>query len=152
MAAGDWNGVLTGRLDGWKAAGYMFSTHPWTGVGHGAYRAEFVPAKLALLARGERLYTGYGDVAFANAHNELLEVGADLGLPGLAALGWGLGVLAGALARRSREGRDAGAFAWAGAAGLGLLALAHFPFRIALVAFPALLFLAWALRPHEESA
>jgi O-antigen ligase len=137
---GDWNEVLTGRLDGWYAAGWMLSEHPWTGVGHGAYRPEFVPAKLALLDRGVDFYSAPFQTVFANAHNEYLEVAAEWGIPGILVLAWGLWVLGGAL-RRARQ-----PLAWAGAAALAVLSLAHFPFRIAIVAFPALLFLAWIFR------
>jgi O-antigen ligase len=158
---GDWNAVLTGRLDGWRAAVWMLGEHPWAGVGHGAYRAEFAPAKLALLDRGAAFHSGQQQ-NFVNAHDEPLEVGADSGVPGMLALAWGLGVLvvaararlapaadtanaANAIAVRRR--RAAGAFAGAGLVALGVLSLVDFPFRVALVAFPALLFLAWLLHP-----
>ncbi len=155
-ARGDLNKVLTGRLDGWRAALWMLSEHPLTGVGHGAYQPEFVPAKLALLARGVRFFPDQNLVVFANAHNEYLEAGAEWGIPGLLALGWGLSVLLGALRRGHGEPEDR-ALAWAGVAALAALALVDFPFRIALVAFPALLFLSWVLgrgrpaRPEEEA-
>jgi O-antigen ligase len=155
---GDLNAALTGRLDGWHAAAWMLREHPLTGVGQGAFRPEFIPAKLALLDRGVRFYSGQVLVVFANAHNELLEAGAEWGWPGLIALGWAFWVLISALRRpavapfgentkatAAENGRDRG-LAWAGAVALALLALAYFPFRVALVAFPALLFLAWVLR------
>jgi O-antigen ligase len=147
VAQGDWNAVLTGRLDGWRAAAWMFGRHPLAGVGQGAYQPEFVPAKLALLDRGVPFFAAQTQVGFGNAHNEFLEAAADWGIPGLLALAWGLWVLLGALRRRAPEDR---ALAWAGTAALAVLALVDFPFRVALVAFPALLFLAWALR--EETA
>jgi O-antigen ligase len=147
LAHGDWNSVLTGRLDGWRAALWMLGEHPLAGVGQGAYETEFVPAKLALLARGARFFPGTIEPTFDNAHNDVLDLGADLGLPGLLALGWGLWVLWRALARLAVESeRDDLALAWAGSAALALLALFQFPFRIALVAFPAVLFLAWIFR------
>jgi O-antigen ligase len=158
---GDWNSVLTGRLDGWRAAAWMLREHPWAGVGQGAFRPEFVPAKLALLDRGARFYANQPQPVFANAHNEYLEAGADWGLPGLLALGWALWVLFSVLrARRpprsghsDRSGPER-ALAAAGVAALAVLALAHFPFRIALVGYPAVFFLAWVLRPSgiEEKA
>lgn len=149
-ADGDWNDVLTGRLDGWRAAVWMLGEHPLTGVGQGAYRPEFVPAKLALMDRGVAFYPDL-TVGFGNAHNEFLEAGAEWGLPGLLALAWGLWVLFRAL-RRNPSDRESGnkegerALAWAGTAALATLCLADFPFQIALVAYPALLFLSWVLR------
>jgi len=147
LRAGQWNAALSGRLDGWRAASYLLAEHPLAGVGQGAFRAEFAPAKLALLDRGFPFYPDQPNAYFANAHDEVLEVGADLGWPGLAALAWGIGMLWAALRRIGANGAEGEAgFAWAGTAALAVLSLAQFPFRIALVAFPALLFLAWAFR------
>ena len=146
-AGADWNAVLTGRLDGWRAAAWMLARHPLAGVGHGAYRAEFVPAKLALLDRGVPFFSEQTTVVFANAHDEYLEVAADGGVPALIALAWGLWVLLGALRRLPAEERP---LALAGTVALAVLALVYFPFRVALVAFPALLFLSWVLRPRES--
>ncbi|HTQ80770.1 MAG TPA: O-antigen ligase family protein [Thermoanaerobaculia bacterium] len=150
LAHGDWNSVLTGRLDGWRAALWMAGEHPLTGVGQGAFETEFVPAKLALLGRGAKFYTETIEATFANAHSEPLNLTAELGLPGLLALGWGLWILGRALRQlgATADRREA-ALAWAGAAGLAILALFQFPFRIALVSFPALLFLAWVFQGAE---
>lgn len=145
---GDWSSVLTGRLDGWRAAVWMLGEHPWAGVGQGAFRPEFVPAKLALLDRGARFDPFQMQPVFANAHNEYLEAGAEWGIPGLLALGWALWTLTAAL--RGRRAGAERALAGAGVAALAVLALGHFPFRGALVGYPALLFLAWVLRPAEE--
>jgi O-antigen ligase len=144
---GDWNSVLTGRLDGWRAAVWMLRENPWTGVGQGAFRPAFIPAKLALLDRGAPFYAGQLTPVFANAHNEYLEAAADWGIPGILALAWALWTLGAALRHRG-AGEDQG-LAVAGVAALAILSLAHFPFRIALVGYPALLFLAWVLRPRE---
>jgi hypothetical protein len=148
-AAGDWNSVLTGRLDGWRAALWMLGRHPLTGVGHGAYLPEFVPAKLALLDRGVRFFPDRTLSVFANAHDELLTAAAEWGVPGLLALGWGIWVLLAELRRLPPERRP---LAGAGTAALAVLALVDFPFHVALVAYPALLFLSWALRPAAPSA
>ncbi|HYU33547.1 MAG TPA: O-antigen ligase family protein [Thermoanaerobaculia bacterium] len=142
--AGDWNSVLTGRLDGWRAALWMFREHPWTGVGHGAYRPEYVPAMNELLDRGVQLYPQHIQPVFANAHNEYLEALAEWGLPAIPALAWGLWILI--LALRRARGDTGQALAWAGVVALAILSLVDFPFRIALQAFPALLFLSWVLR------
>jgi len=152
LADGNWNWLVTGRLDGWRTAAWMLREHPLTGVGQGAYRAEFAPAKLALLDQGVKFFPGLKETGFANAHNELLEAGAEWGIPGLLALAWALRVLLAALTRGGRAGRrpEDRALAWAGTAALGVLSLVDFPFRIALVAFPALLFLSWVLSPGEQ--
>jgi O-antigen ligase len=148
--AGDWNSVLTGRLDGWRAAVWMIREHPWSGVGHGAYRPEYVPAMNELLDRGVQMYPQHVQPVFANAHNEYLEAVADWGLLAIAALAWGLWVLAAAL-RRAR-GEPGQALAWAGVSALAVLSLVYFPFRIALLAFPALLFLSWVLRRGDPQS
>jgi O-antigen ligase len=147
LAAGDLNEVLTGRLDAWHAALWMLRQHPLAGVGHGAYLPEYVPAKLALLDRGVEFLPGQVQPVFDHAHDEFLEAGAEWGIPGLLALAWALWVLLGA-ARRAPAGDRP--LVWAGLAGLTVLSLAYFPFRIAVLAFPALLFLAWVLRPEPR--
>jgi tetratricopeptide (TPR) repeat protein len=90
-----------------------------------------------------------------------LEVAAEWGLVGVAALLWALWV---ALAAVRRVGRGRGtrssaagpaaaadaALARGGLAVLAVLALVHFPFRIALTGYPALLWLAWTLRRAAE--
>ena len=112
IARGDWNSVLTGRLDGWRAALWMVEEHPLTGVGVGAYRTEFIPAKTALLREGVVFFADQMNVVFANAHNDLLEVAAETGLPGLAALLLGLALLARRIARRQRREGPAGRLRW----------------------------------------
>jgi O-antigen ligase len=157
LAAGEVNALLTGRLDGWRAAGWMLREHPLTGAGPGAYVTEFGTAKLALLDRGTPFYANHLEPTFANAHNELLEAAAEWGLPGLAAVAWALWVVAAAVRRVGRRrgaSRDAAAeaaLAWGGLAVLAVLALGHFPFRLALTGYPALLWLAWVLRRSAEA-
>lgn len=151
LARGNVNAALTGRLDGWRAALWMVGEHPWTGVGHGAYRAEFAEAKLELLDRGAEFYPAHLEPFFANAHNDFLEAAAEWGLPGVAVLLWGLAVLGWSLAAGGRAEPGSAerwdrAFAW-GAAGAGtVLAVAHFPFHLALVAYPYVLLFAWIFR------
>ncbi|HEX4956195.1 MAG TPA: O-antigen ligase family protein [Thermoanaerobaculia bacterium] len=157
LTSGNVNRLLTGRLDGWRAAIWMFEQAPVGGVGFGAYRARFGDARLALVDEGVEFFRSQETPVFANAHNEYLEVAAEGGLLGLAALGWGLWVLGGTLRRQragaaaSRDRRADFALAAAGLATLAVMALTFFQLRIALTGFPSLLFLAWAFRSSEEA-
>jgi len=163
LRSGNLNHLLTGRLDGWRAALWMWRGNPWLGVGHGAYVAEFGTAKLALLEQQVPFYRGHRQPYFANAHCEFLEAAAEWGWAGVAALAWGLWQLGRQLRRKalgvkarapdggSWSGRADAALIGAGLVALGLLAVATFPFRVALVAYPYLLLLSWILKPGEES-
>ena len=151
LARGDWNEVLTGRLDGWRVAMHLFAAHPWAGVGHGGFRPSYVSGKLALLERGTVFYKKQASPVFANAHNEYLETAADLGVPGILALLGGVALAFRGAARKPKEGGRR-ALAWSGLAVLAVLSLAYFPFRIALTAYPAILFLAWLFVPADDAA
>jgi tetratricopeptide (TPR) repeat protein len=89
-------------------------------------------------------FAGHVNPSFANAHDDYLEVGADLGAAGLLALSWGILVLlrAGWRARAALDAADRG-LAAGGAAALALLAVAYFPFRLAPVAFAWVAAMAW---------
>ncbi len=138
------NEALSGRLDAWRVAVRLLEDHSLSGVGFGAYRAEFGPAKLRLINEGTPFFAGHVNPSFASAHDEYLEVGADLGWPGLLALAWGIAmVVRGAWRARRRLEPPDRALCWGGLAALALLAFGYFPFRLAPVAFPALAWLAW---------
>ncbi len=161
---GQINALLSGRLDGWRGALWMFEADPLTGVGPGAYVSEFNQAKLALLDQGVPFYRQHVSPTFANAHQELLEVAAEWGVPGLAAALWAFWVLLSAVRRLGRAAREVrnrppegavaarcdAALARGGLVVLVILAFAHFPFRIAITAYPALLWAAWLLRRATE--
>jgi O-antigen ligase len=140
LLRGDWNELLTYRLDAWAAARWMLARHPLSGVGVGGYRAEYTGAKEALLGEGRTFSPFSLESTFANAHNDFLEVAAELGWPGVLALGWALVWLGRAAARAAPAER---AMTLAGLAAILIVALANFPFEIALVAYPWLIFLAW---------
>ncbi len=142
LRKGEVNRVLTGRLDGWRTAWWMFSENPVSGVGHGAYRAEFGLAKQALHRDGVRFYRSQHQVHFTNAHSEFLHVLAEWGALGVAALLWGIAMLIRTL-RRSAMERPEAALKWAAVVALAILALTNFPFHIALSGYPALLLLSW---------
>jgi O-antigen ligase len=141
LAEGRVNHLLTGRLDGWRAAVWMFREHPLVGVGLGAYGLEFNRAKLALREQGVAFFPLAKEPTFGNAHNEYLEVAAELGLLGILALLWAGGVLLQTL-RRLQAGPEK-ALAWAGCAAIAILSLAQFPFRLSLMAVPLILFFSW---------
>ncbi len=148
LARGDVNVVLTGRLDGWRIAVAMLEEDPLTGAGWGVYRAEFAPVKLELARDGVSFYPAHLYPTFQNAHNEILEVGGELGILGLLALGWGI-LEAFRSVRRIRD-RDRRGLARAGLVAMLLVSAAYFPFRIAVTAFPYLLFLAWTFHGARD--
>lgn len=164
VTQGELNRVLTGRLDGWRVAVSLLGDHPVTGVGPGAFEASFADAKLELVDAGAAFLPGQAHVMFANAHNEVLEAGAEWGLPGLLGLAWAVLVLIRRLwqvpsADREADGGADGeekdeigdrALAWAGCTALALLSLTFFPMRLALVAYPFLVFLAWLWVPSVQ--
>ena len=153
LRQGDFDSLLTGRLDGWRVAARLLAERPVTGVGHGAFRAEFARTKLAMAAEGEQFFGGHLRPSFVNVHNEYLEVGAETGWPGLLALAWGAAVLAWAARRVWRAAaRSEGALAWAGLAAIAVLALAYFPFRLGPVAFCWIAFFAWLVAVAEGAA
>ncbi|MEO8502698.1 MAG: O-antigen ligase family protein [Acidobacteriota bacterium] len=148
ISSGDWNQVLTYRLDAWRAATWMLGQHPIEGVGHGAYRSHYAEARLALTAEGKDFSGPYRQFTFSNAHNDVLEVAAELGVPGLLALAWATWTLISSWRRRPGEERP---LALAALASLALLAMGTFPFETALLIFPWLLFLSGVLRPAPLS-
>ena len=141
------NYVLTGRLDAWQVALRILEDHP-LGAGQGTYRALYVPTKLQLLDEGETFYRGHIYPTFSQAHNELLQAGAEWGWPGLALLGWILILLVHRL--RYRVSTTDQTILWGGLGALTVLSLAHFPFHLALTGYPALLFLALSFKSERE--
>ncbi|MCG8461609.1 MAG: O-antigen ligase family protein [Holophagales bacterium] len=150
VARGEVNKVLTGRLDPWRAALWMAREEPATGVGQGAFRAAFGHARLALVAEGVEFYRGQKQTYFVNAHSDLLEALAEWGVPGLLAVLCAGGLFARGLLRSigkariegegAARGRPEAALAIAAGLALGVMALTYFPFHLALVAYPWLLF------------
>ncbi|HVR31049.1 MAG TPA: O-antigen ligase family protein [Thermoanaerobaculia bacterium] len=145
--------LLSGRPDAWKVALAMFREHLWTGVGHGGFRSRFSATKLELASRGEPFLTRGESAHFVNAHNEYLEALAEWGLWGATALAGAALVLARRLLRVWRTAAvEERAFAVAGCAALGTLALASFPLHIALSGYSWLLFAAWLFAEREQVA
>jgi hypothetical protein len=149
LAHGDINALLTGRLDGWRAAWAMLWRSPLTGVGQGAFRAEYADTRLGLEARGVTFFVEQLSVILATPHNEALSVAAEQGLPGVIALAWAIWIVWRA-ARRLRDPNHRG-LAFAGVTALGVLCLVSFPLHVPGVAWPWLLFLAWLFRQSNDS-
>lgn len=159
---GDVNRLLTGRLDGWRTAVWMLEQRPLTGVGLGAYRAEFGLAKLALREEGVRFYRRQNQVFFVNAHSDVLEGAAEWGWPGVLAMLWALVVLVRAATRAVRQrafaasqavdpavarvARAESALVPAFLLAFGLLVATSFVWHLAHIAYPTLLFLAAVFR------
>ena len=155
LRAGEVDAFLSGRPDGWKAAFWMVEENPLLGVGHGAYGAEFGEAKLALIDDGVSFFSGHQFPYFSNAHAEPLQVLAEWGLVGIAALLWSVLVFL----RRCRSpggggqaDRERADLVWSAVAALIPLAILGFPFRVALVAYPWLLFASLVLSEEGEEA
>jgi hypothetical protein len=152
--------VLTGRPTAYVAAWEMFRAHPILGVGPGNFGFEFLPYKLI----GDVDYPALSEWPaemgalpnFAEAHNDHLQMLAEMGLLGYAVVAAGFYLLA----RRARQTRSRGrgdvARLLAGSLGAALfvLMLAQFPFELAapatLILYSIAACLAW--RPDAEQS
>lgn len=127
-----------GRLSGWQVTLEAIAERPWLGYGHGAYQEMF------LLRRDER----FGGV-FDHAHNDYLEILAELGLIAGAALLLALALLFATCLRGALSRRRGKLYPLTGAAACVLIAvhaLVDFSMAIPAVAvsFAALLGIACA--------
>jgi len=142
LEEGNYYALLSGRDDGWSAAITMVQRAPFNGIGAGQFSREFYPARLAFLQ--EHDLTGHrGEMAthFEWAHNDLLQLEAELGLMG------GLWMLLFGLALIRGSGRRKTLLFSFGAVALPFLIL-HYPTHIALGLLPLTLLLAELL--HES--
>jgi O-antigen ligase len=152
VARGDLNALVTGRLDGWMVAAELARERPWIGQGPGTFGLLYNRTKEQLLDRGVGFYRGHGpQSSFANAHNELLEVAAEMGMVGLAAAFWaGLCLLR--ASRRVALGQRR--LVLAVAAGIATVSMSYFPFRTSATALPILIGVSWLFStpPAADSA
>jgi len=83
LSQGNWYNLLSGRFDGWSAAMEMVREAPIRGIGSGQFSREFFPARLSWLNQHQR-YGDRGEMAthFEWAHNDILQMQAELGLMG----------------------------------------------------------------------
>lgn len=144
---GEVNRLLTGRLDAWRAAWDMGVDHPVLGVGHGAFKAEYIRYRQRHLDQGIQLYNEHLFVTFDHAHNELLNLWAECGLLGLLAMGWAMFCLLKAVTSIAEPWDRA--MAWSMLAAVAVLSAAEFPWHVALTGFPLALFLAWVFKERS---
>lgn len=145
------NAVLSGRLDGWRAGVWMLSQEPLTGVGHGAYVTRFADAKLALVEDGVPMFQAHHNPIFSNAHNEFIELAAELGFLGIAVALWvpllllrrGVAKYRLSASPSQRIERGEASLAIAALSAILVLCLGYFPLRIALTGYPIVLVAAW---------
>ena len=78
-----WNLFLKARRGVWRYGREMWSTHPWTGVGTGQFYVEAPGYRAPERTEG----TGVDRYAVNYAHNDALQVGAELGSPGVVLYG-----------------------------------------------------------------
>ncbi len=154
LSSGEINRVLSGRFDGWRAAWWMFTEQPLSGVGHGAFRAEYGSARLQLSARGVQFSRFQHQVFFTHAHNEYLQALAEWGGLGLLAMLWAGGMICRSLAAKLRhlprsgpQGRLQAAELLSMVVAVALLAAVNFPLHLAICGFPIALLFAAVLRP-----
>jgi hypothetical protein len=147
VRAGDWDELLTYRLGPWAAAAEMVRARPLVGFGPGTFAAEFVAQRLAAEQRHQRRFVLPRETStFGEAHDEYLQLAAEIGLPAAVAALAALGLLLSTLLRRITSA-DAGADGGAHDEAVLILALlvtgataalTWFPLQLAVTA-PALL-------------
>jgi O-antigen ligase len=81
---GQWGHVVSGRLFPFYTALQMFRDHPLTGVGPGCFRFHYMPYAIAAADLHPRVaeLSNTQRVNFGEAHNDHLQVLAEVGLPG----------------------------------------------------------------------
>jgi hypothetical protein len=95
LKSGEYNSVLTERLTPFIAAWTMFTDHPLTGVGPGAFAWHYYDSKIRAEQRLPSLRLAYHRGSNAGeAHNDHLQVLAEGGVLGYAAFAAVLGALA----------------------------------------------------------
>lgn len=132
VRSGNWNAAVTARAAPWLAAREMIRRHPVLGIGVGAYRSEYVAARLAAETRGRRrlVLAGMRTNSFAQAHDEYLDAAAGAGIPAALAAIAAAAILLVRCARRAPRDPEAADDA-AILAGGAVAAFTWFPFQIA---------------------
>lgn len=129
-------GSNSNRLNIWSAALAALRDYPLTGVGINEFRSRAVRALYPVPA--------YENSVLPHAHNILLQVGDDLGIPGLIVyIGWT--VVVGVMLRRIWKRGDGFQKTAAAAVAGGLIAHLTFSIADAITLFDRFIFLYWLL-------
>ena len=130
LRKGHWYELLSARGDGWSAASEMVRAHPFSGVGAANYDHLYYPSRLNWFHRYGGV-GGRGEVAshFNAAHNDPLQIVAELGIFGLLWLIGFLMILAGARKR-------AGPLISLGVAAYAPFAILHYPTHLTVALIP----------------
>lgn len=148
VSTGNADALFSYRGGPWAAAAEMVRERPLLGFGPGAYESRFVPSRLAAERRlGRPLTTVTEAGSYAEAHSDVLQVPAEIGLPATGAFAASLALLLAALRRRVGRagGVEAAVLLAVLAAGL-VAALTWFPLQRAVTAAPLLLAAGRAVR------
>ncbi|MCX6099498.1 MAG: Wzy polymerase domain-containing protein, partial [Candidatus Bipolaricaulota bacterium] len=130
----------------------MWKESPWVGVGLGNYKLEFLPYKAQFLQTPRGANYDFYIPRAAQAHNEYVQVLAEVGVFGLAAVAAFLIFLASSLLSRLRRNADEGdrldlILCSAGLVAVVVHALVSFPAHLPTSSLAAILFCGLALSP-----
>ena len=130
LRQGQWYALLSARGDGWSAASEMVRERPFSGVGAANYDHLYYPSRLNWFHRYGGV-GGRGEVAshFSAAHNDPLQIVAEMGIFGLLWMIVLLVTLAGARKR-------AGPLLYLSAAAYIPFALLHYPTHLTVALIP----------------
>ena len=136
----------------WWVGLEMWKSSPWVGVGLGNYKLDFLPYKAQFLATPQGAGYGFYIPRAAQAHNDYVQVLAELGLLGALALAAFLIALAASLLHRLTQNRNEGdrldlLLCVAGLVAVVVHALVSFPAHLPTSALAAILACGVALSP-----
>ncbi len=136
----------------WWVGFEMWKSSPWVGVGLGNYKLDFLPYKAQFLATPQGAGYGFYIDRAAQAHNDYVQVLAELGLLGALSLAAFLVLLAVSLLLRIAQNRDPAdrldlILCVAGLTAVAVHALVSFPAHLPASSLAAILACGLALSP-----
>jgi O-antigen ligase len=147
--------LTTYRLGAWVAASEMIGAAPWFGRGPGAFAVESTARRLDAEKRFKTRFLQPKGATFVQAHQDWLQLAAEVGLPAAVALCAALGLTGYGVIRRRDNFVSAEPLVIVGMLGAASVAsLAWFPMQISLIALVTLIAAgrAWALLSPRDGA